>query len=93
MQASEHARIILAWLTVSDQEFAEGRRCRHPRSYGELPRMLYWRSLWNAVGGMAVIGDFVVAVRRFAEEHDDKILQEWFRTARRFHANFYQNDL
>ena len=44
MQASEHARIALAWLTVSDEEFAEGRRMQASEKLWGLPPMLYWQS-------------------------------------------------
>ena len=93
MQASEHARIALAWLTVSDEEFAEGRR------------MQASEKLWGAAAHaiLAVImergwrhgghRDLVVTVRRLAEESGSEILHEEFDAARQFHANFYQNFL
>ena len=93
MQASEHARIALAWLTVSDQEFAEGRR------------MQASEKLWGAAAHaiLAVImergwrhgghRDLVVTVRRLAEESGSEILHEKFDAARQFHANFYQDFL
>ena len=93
MQASEHTRIALAWLRVSDEEFTEGRR------------MQASEKLWGAAAHalLAVISergwrqgghrDFVVAVRRLEEESGDATMREDFDVARKFHANFYQNHL
>ena len=91
MQASEHARIALAWLTVSDEEFAEGRRMQASEKL--------WGAAAHAILAVAVERgwrhgghrDFIVAVRRLAEEAGDETLSEYFDEARRFHANFYQN--
>ena len=93
MQASEHTRIALAWLRVSDEEFAEGRR------------MQASEKLWGAAAHalLAVITergwrhgghrDLVVAIRRLVEETGDATLKEKFDVARKFHANFYQNHM
>ena len=91
MQASEHARISLAWLTVSDQEFEEGRRMQASEKL--------WGAAAHAVLAVAIERgwrhgghrDFVVTVRRLEEESGDETLSENFDEARRFHANFYQN--
>lgn len=93
MEASEHAQLALAWLTVSDEEFAEGRR------------MQASEKLWGAAAHaiLAVImdrgwrhgghRDLIVTARRLAEESGSAILHEEFDVARQFHANFYQNFL
>lgn len=91
MQAPEHARIALAWQTVSDQEFTEGRRMQASEKL--------WGAAAHAVLAVAIERgwrhgghrDFVVTVRRLAEESGDETLSEYFEGARRFHANFYQN--
>ena len=91
MEASEHAQIALSWLTVSDEEFAEGRRMQASEKL--------WGAAAHAVLAVAIERgwrhgghrDFVVTVRRLAEEAGDETLSENFDEARKFHANFYQN--
>ena len=39
MDASEHAHIALAWLTVSDEESPKEDVCKLLKSYGERQRM------------------------------------------------------
>ena len=93
MQASEHTRIALAWLTVSDQEFAEGRRLQaSEKLWGAAAHAILAVTMergWRYGGHR----DLVVTVRRLAEESGSEILQEEFDSARQFHANFYQNFL
>ena len=91
MLASEHARIALAWLVVSDEEFAKGRRMQASEKL--------WGAAAHAILAVAIERgwkhgghrDFVVTVGRLAEESVDRILDEGFDAARKFHANFYQN--
>ena len=93
MEASEHARIALSWLTVSDKEFAEGM----PLQASE--------KLWGAAAhAMLAVAlgrgwrhgshrDFVVTVRRLVEESSVDTLSAGFDAAHQFHANFYQDFL
>ncbi len=91
MLASEHARIALAWLAVSDEEFSEGRRMQASEKL--------WGAAAHAILAVAIERgwrygshrDFVVTVHRLTEESGDETVSECFDEARRFHANFYQN--
>ncbi len=93
MDSAEHARIALTWLTVSDEEFAEGRRMQASEKL--------WGATAHALTAIAMERgwrygrhrDFVLTARRLAEEsRDDRMVRDFDR-ARKFHANFYQGQL
>ena len=93
MDAAEHARIALAWLTVSDEEFAEGR----PMQASEK----LWGATAHALTALAMERgwrygkhrDFMQIARQLGAESGDKTVVRDLDLARKFHANFYQGQL
>lgn len=93
MDASEHAQLALAWLTVSDEEFAEGKRMQASEKL--------WGAAAHALTAVAMERgwrygshrDFIITAQRLVEESGDDDMAERFDEARQFHANFYQNFL
>lgn len=91
MEALEHARIALAWLIISDEEFAEGRRMQASEKL--------WGAAAHALTAVAVERgwrygshrDFIATARALFEESGDAEIERGFEVARKFHANFYQN--
>ncbi|MCY3542583.1 MAG: hypothetical protein OXH22_00860 [Chloroflexi bacterium] len=93
MDASEHAQLALAWLAVSDEEFAEGKRMQASEKL--------WGATAHALTAVAMERgwkygrhrDFVITAQRLVEEAEDDEMAECFYEARQFHANFYKNFL
>lgn len=93
MDGVEHVRIALAWLTVSDEEFAEGRQMQASEKL--------WGATAHALTALAMDRgwrygrhrDFVSTTRRLSEESGDVEMVRDFNHAREFHANFYQGQL
>ena len=94
MNASEHAQLAVAWLAVSDEEFAEGRRMQASEKL--------WGAVAHALTAVAMERgwhygthrDFITTAERLiAEVGGDEYMTEGFDEARRFHSNFYQGHL
>ena len=93
MDAAEHARLAVAWLNVSDEEFAEGRRMQASEKL--------WGAASHALTAVAIErgwrygrhAHFDINTRRLVEESGNKEMLDNFNMAQRFHANFYQGHL
>ena len=91
MLADDRAATALAFLTKSDAEFADGdRRQASEKLWGAATQALMaaaQQQNWPYGSHQAL----KAAARRLADEHDDQRILTGFRTAEKFHANFYHD--
>ena len=91
MLTDDHAQTALDFLAASDQEFADGDRLQaSEKLWGAATQALMavaQQQGWPYGSHQAL----KASARRLADEHNDRQILVGFRTAEKFHANFYHD--
>lgn len=93
MLTEDHARTALAFLALSDREFATGDKLQaSEKLWGAAAHALMAIAMQNS-RRLVSHNSFRDTAERLSDEHSDPSIEYGFAHAERFHRNFYHDDM
>lgn len=93
MLTEDHARTALAFLALSDREFAAGDKLQaSEKLWGAAAHALMAIAMQNS-RRLVSHNSFRDTAERLSDEHSDPSIEYGFAHAERFHRNFYHDDM